>query len=367
MTALLIGYTTEKTFRHTVLAARETGLGADVLDLALLRGEGTLEIVESAEGLVIRLAGRTFDFDAYGSVYNRAYWTDLGSPTRSAAIGRLVRVLMAWCAFSDRLVVNRPGAGSSNANKFLHGLILQSAGFLTPATALTGDPIQAARMALAEHDLVSKSVSSTKTRTVAMDAGLWARLDRLAVCPSLFQERIRGDEVRAHWIDGAIYAERIATHRVDYRFRDDAAPANTHRMCETPPAIAALCDRYCRSQGLLFAGFDFKVTADEVWVALECNPMPGYESYDRRQDGRISRALCSLLADERAMPPILARQEAYAAPTGWSTDAEAPPRAPYGADIYERGPATGEPDEGQFVAQSRRPETSPFFHDEPLS
>jgi hypothetical protein len=266
------------------------------------------------------------------------------------------------------MVVNRPGCGTSNCNKFVHGLELQRIGFTTPETYLVGDPMEAGFLAQNGFDLVSKSCSSTKTRTVALDSGLWDRVNALVNCPTLFQRRVYGDEVRAHWVDGRIFAERIQSKRVDYRFAEPWVAPNVHRMCDLPDDIAELCHEYCRSQSLMFAGFDFKVARDEQWIILEANPMPGYESYDRRQGNRIARALVTLLFSGKAAPAVPRPDPGgYAWAKDNFVDRAVAGEVTLDTAMYERGipelaDGSGEP---LFVTSERRPATAPFYYAKP--
>jgi D-alanine-D-alanine ligase-like ATP-grasp enzyme len=66
-------------------------------------------------------------------------------------------------------------------------------------------------------------------------------------------------------------------------------------MIRLPDELAELLIRRTADQGLLFAGWDFKVDSDGTYWCLECNPMPGYSHYDRVCDYTISDALMALL------------------------------------------------------------------------
>jgi glutathione synthase/RimK-type ligase-like ATP-grasp enzyme len=70
-----------------------------------------------------------------------------------------------------------------------------------------------------------------------------------------------------------------------------------------PDDIVEHCRAYQVMSGLTFLGFDFMVTADGEYFALEANPLPGYDSYDRRLGYTISDALLSLLSDGAAASP----------------------------------------------------------------
>jgi hypothetical protein len=301
--ALLIGYTTEKTFRHFASYALDAAPEVDILDLALLKDCRSLTISESPDDLIVEINDTSFQFSRYAAFFSRSYWADLGSQPRNQTVDRLTRAIAAWLVLCPATVINRPGSGMSNANKFAHGMLLKQMGFLTPPTLVTGAGEILRDSAGSGIELVSKSCSSAKTRIVALDDALLERAGTLGNCPGLFQHRVYGADVRVHSVDGLLLAERIESARVDYRFADHPADSARHIICDVPDDIARLCREYCMTQSLRLAGFDFKVTLDkEEWVILEVNPMPGFESYDRRQYNRISRAVLDLLLSGEPTP-----------------------------------------------------------------
>lgn len=109
MHALLIGFSTDATFRHTVDRLQESALGIDVLDLARLAEPGVaLEIVESARGLRVTLGERVHDFAACRAFHHRARWQDLGDEDANARLSRLLHHVFDWLEACDGTVVNRP-------------------------------------------------------------------------------------------------------------------------------------------------------------------------------------------------------------------------------------------------------------------
>jgi hypothetical protein len=366
---LLIGYSTEKTFRHFVTCALETTPQVDILDLSLARNCRSLSISESSDDLIVELDGDSFQFSRYAAFFSRSYWADLGSQPRNQAIDRLTRAIAAWLVVCPAVVVNRPGAGMSNANKFVHGAILKKVGFLTPSTIVTGAGETLQAYSRTGIDLVSKSCSSAKTRTAALDDALLARAASLNDCPSLFQHRLYGADVRVHWVDELFFAERVESTRVDYRFADPAEPAR-YIMCDIPCDVARLCRDHCQRENLRLAGFDFKVTAKEEWFLLEVNPMPGFESYDRRQYDRISRAILDLLLRGKPTPVV--------APEIFDRPEKVPPSCPPGrtgisavgdTQRHEREHETAgsaknaNGEHGLFVSEERRPQIRPYYSD----
>jgi hypothetical protein len=294
---LLIGYGTEGTFAHfrDFVAASDTE--HDVLDLASLREAHDLTITESPGELTVSIDDDVYRFADYDAFYGRAYWFELGAPARNRALSSLIGAMHGYLDRVDARVANRPSAGVSNVNKLVHLLEVGACGFAIPEAHILGDPARARALVTADGSWINKSCSSIKTRSAAVEPALWARLDRLAVCPSLFQRRVRGPDVRVHVVGDELFPEKIVSQQVDYRYRDPAFPrAEFSHDVVVPPEVARACREYCRRQRLLFAGIDFKISdADGIWYVLESNPMPGYEPYDRRQDRRISRALLALL------------------------------------------------------------------------
>ena len=368
--ALLVGYSTEKTFRHFVNYALDASPEVDILDLSLVKDCRSLTISESPDDLIVEIDNTSFQFSRYAAFFNRSYWADLGSQPRNQTLDRLTRAIAAWLILCPATVFNRPGSGMSNANKFAHGMMLKKMGFLIPSTLVTsvGEIIRDSDGIGIE--LVSKSCSSTKTRTVALDDSLLERAGTLGNCPGLFQHRVFGADVRVHWVDGLLLAERIESARVDYRFADHPADSARHIICDVPDDVARLCQEYCNTQNLRLAGFDFKITVDkEQWVILEVNPMPGFESYDRRQYNRISKAvLDSLLSGERT--PLAATdvfcRAAKISPSespGCNNDlGVSDARGGNESDREsERNTQSAGDTDSLFVSEDRRPQIRPFY------
>ena len=99
----------------------------------------------------------------------------------------------------------------------------------------------------------------------------------------------------AHVVGDSVLALRIDSEATDYRIDDEAAYAPV----TLPDALAERMTRTARDMGLIFSGWDFKVDRDGQYWLLEANPMPGYNSYDKRLDGSITAALVALLTEVR--------------------------------------------------------------------
>ncbi len=320
---LLIGYGSEGTFAHFRDFVAAEHVDHAVIDLGALRTAHDLTITEAAGELTISIDDDVWKLSEYTAIYARAYWFETGTPGRDRALRALVGALQAFLEHTPALVVNRPSSGASNSNKLVHLRHLAEVGLRSPTAHVLGDAELARTIVAPDGEWISKSCSSVKTKAAVIDDALYARLGRLAICPSLFQRRVRGADVRVHVVGSQCIAERIVSDQIDYRYREPGASRPQFSPCDTPPAIATSLVAYCDRHRLLFAGADFKVDDAGTWYALEVNPMPGYDPYDRRLDKRISRALLDLL-------------------------------------VRPSSPSAGGDDDEPFVTRARRPLASPF-------
>lgn len=214
----------------------------------------------------------------------------LGSTPRQAARWHgLMEGFGAWTAEADIPVVNRPGGNQLNSYKPAHYAWLREHGLLVPPSLLTADPGRVRRF-LADGRTVVKPICGT--RAITREIG-HHDLERLAASegPVLVQRLIEGDDVRVHVVGDTVVACRFASTAVDYRSDHDAERS----VLDLPPDLAHLLVTRTAEQGLVFAGWDFKLDRDGRYWCLECNPMPGYSFYDRVCDGAISDALIKVL------------------------------------------------------------------------
>jgi hypothetical protein len=190
----------------------------------------------------------------------------------------------------------------------LHALELAEHGFEIPETFIFGDAASAERVVEPDGEWISKGCSGVRTKSVAVDTSLVTAFDRLALCPSLFQRRVRGVDVRVHVAGNQTIGLEIESEATDYRYAWEQNFENSYREREVPRDIHFLCVEYCNKSDLLFSGIDFKIEdGTGRWVVLEANPMPGYDFFDRKIDGKISAAVLRVLQGEHlpASRPVL--------------------------------------------------------------
>ena len=191
-------------------------------------------------------------------------------------------------------VANRPSRGRSNGAKPVHMRDLATAGFHVPAWVTTNDADEGARVAAGcGHGAVVKAASGLRSHV-----RLWshevADAFRAGTAPHIVQEYVPGHEVRVHVVGEQTFPTRIDSGATDYRF-DDSVTGYT--ATSLPDDLADRCVAFAAREGLLLAGFDFRV--DETtgtWYCLEMNPVPTFLPYEASTGQRIGDALIDLLA-----------------------------------------------------------------------
>jgi glutathione synthase/RimK-type ligase-like ATP-grasp enzyme len=192
-------------------------------------------------------------------------------------------------------VVNRMRGGLANNSKPYQALVISRTGLRVPATLVTSDAA-AVRAFHAEHgEVIFKSASGIRSIVRRLGPGQLARLDHLRDGPAQFQAFVPGHNVRVHTVGDRVFATRIESEAVDYRYAHADGFTATLEPATLPPAVEAACLRLARTFDLLFAGIDLKQTPEGEYFCFEVNPCPGFLYYERHTGQPISTALAELL------------------------------------------------------------------------
>ena len=192
-------------------------------------------------------------------------------------------------------VVNRAGGGMSNNSKPYQALLLRRAGFKVPSTLITSDPAAAREFQAEVGDVIYKSASGVRSIVRRVGETQQARFEFLRDGPAQFQAFVEGRNVRVHTVGDAVFATRIETEAVDYRYAHLDGLDVAMTAVTLPEAVSAACVRVAHDLDLLFAGIDLKETPDGEFVCFEVNPCPGFIYYERHTGQPISAALAELL------------------------------------------------------------------------
>ena len=203
--------------------------------------------------------------------------------------------LRVFTELANAVVVNPLSRMASNCSKPYQAQLIEAAGFATPETLLTTDS-DSVRAFYGEHgQVIYKSISSVRSVVGPLDSATLARIERVQNCPTQFQQRIPGVDHRVHVIGDQVFAARIESDAVDYRYARRSG--SSARITET--ALAADCHARCRALaealGLPVAGIDLRQTPVGTWVCFEVNPSPAYTYYPQHEE--MARALAALLSN----------------------------------------------------------------------
>ena len=244
----------------------------------------------------------TLDLDAITGVYTRFLGPEdrprLPSldPADAAALrGEGDLSLMALLEDLQCPVINRIGGGLSNNSKPYQALVISRTGLSVPPTLVTSHPA-AARAFHAEHgEVIYKSASGIRSIVRRLGPDQLARLDLLCHGPAQFQAFVPGHNVRVHTVGDRVFATRIESEAVDYRYAHVDGLTAKLEPVTLPQKVEAACLRLAHAFDLLFAGIDLKQTPEGEFFCFEVNPCPGFLYYERHTRQPISTAVAELL------------------------------------------------------------------------
>jgi len=269
------------------LAWRATGEGAE----GWISGPGWRLDLGEISGVYVRFLGPE----------DRPTPSGVDASAASALRSEADLALMALLEALPCPVVNRVSGGVSNNSKPYQALLISRGSRLrAPPTLVTSDPA-AVRAFQAEHGaLIYKSASGIRSIVRRLGPEQLERLEHLRDGPAHLQAFIPGRNIRAHTVGDRVFATRIDSEAVDYRYAHlDGADA-TLEPTKLPAAIEAACLQLAEDLDLLFAGIDLKETPDGEFYCFEVNPCPGFLYYERQTQQPISTALAELLRGPRA-------------------------------------------------------------------
>jgi glutathione synthase/RimK-type ligase-like ATP-grasp enzyme len=296
---LCIGSASDRTFVHTLRALEQARVEFEPIDIGQLVYSGDVHIpLDDVSAATITLHGRKYVVGSYESGVIRIFDISDAAPNERLA-HRAAALNMALCRLFDAApfpIINPPLGGDSNYAKLFHAhAIAGLTNWRVPRSCQTNRPDDArAFIASCGEGVIFKGSSSQKTWATLYDAAEHERrLPLLAASSVLFQECIAGPDVRVHVVEDRLFAELIsARDEIDYRI----ASQRRFRAIRVPEDVQRGCAILRRELGIPFIGVDFKIQRSTgAWFFLEANPQPGYDWYDRRANGAISRALVEWL------------------------------------------------------------------------
>jgi hypothetical protein len=218
---------------------------------------------------------------------------------------RLHDLLLRFADVACARVLNRPSDMSSNHSKPYQAHAIRAVDFGIPETLITNDPAVAREfieLVWAESGrVIYKSLSGIRSIVREVTAHDIARLDHIRWCPTQFQRRVAGVDVRVHVIGHRTLAAAIASDAIDYRYaaRDTGTPP-IFECIELDMETHNRCIRLTERLRLPFAGLDLRRAPDGRFVCFEVNPSPAFSFYEAHTGLPIAHAVARYLTGETA-------------------------------------------------------------------
>jgi hypothetical protein len=204
--------------------------------------------------------------------------------------------LMALLEYLPCAVVNRSAGALSNHSKPYQAMLIKECGLAVPRTLVTNDPDEAHRFYNdCNGEAIFKSLSGVRSIVRRIGAEHLARFSLLRHGPAQFQELILGDDIRVHTVGDRIFATRLRSEAVDYRYAGRDGFEVEMSPVELPTSVAQACLAIARKLNLLLSGIDLKLTPEGKYYCFEINPSPAFIYYEQGSGQPISTALAELL------------------------------------------------------------------------
>lgn len=205
-------------------------------------------------------------------------------------------LLADWLETADHLVMNRIKPSNSNMSKPYQAQLIARVGLRTPRTLVTNRPEAALAFRERHGRVIYKSISAHRSVVQELTEDRLTQLDRIRVLPTQFQELIGGDDVRVHVVWDEVFATRIVSAAVDYRYAADQGAEASYEPTTLPEAVAVRCRALSRALDLPLCGIDLKRTSGGQYYCLEANPCPAYSCFEEQTGQPISMAITRCLA-----------------------------------------------------------------------
>jgi glutathione synthase/RimK-type ligase-like ATP-grasp enzyme len=118
---------------------------------------------------------------------------------------------------------------------------------------------------------------------------------RIRHLPTQFQAFVPGTNVRVHVVGEDLYATKIMTEAVDYRYAGEEGLEVKMVSMNLPEETAVACLNLSRMLNLPLCGIDLKLTPEGEYYCFEVNPSPAYSYYQENSGQDIATAIVKYL------------------------------------------------------------------------
>jgi hypothetical protein len=203
--------------------------------------------------------------------------------------------LFGWIEMATCRVLNRTYAMSSNSSKPYQMLQIVKAGFGIPPSLMTNQPETVPAYQADRGTLIFKSASGVRSIVRELADEHTERLEQVKSCPALFQQKLVGTNIRVHVVGNQVFAHRIESGYVDYRYASRNGSSTEMTAYDLPASIVDRCIRLTERLNLPLAGIDLFETEAGDYYCFEVNPSPGFSYFEEHTGQQISVAIAEYL------------------------------------------------------------------------
>lgn len=182
--------------------------------------------------------------------------------------------------------------------------VIRRLGCPVPETLITNDPNRASDFLKQFPDAIAKPAAGG---ALTLNAGQIPieELERIRVAPAIFQQRIRGDDIRVMVVGAKVVSSvriLVPPDTIDFRGDPNYSQGKIgYEEVRLPPDIESDCSRICAALGYRYGGIDLKQANQNHFVFLECNNSPIYLDVEMKMGHQITQILVQeILASARA-------------------------------------------------------------------
>jgi len=195
-------------------------------------------------------------------------------------------------------VYNPPSSSITSRRKPYQLSVLRHTGCPLPETLITNDYAQAKEFIAAHKDIILKPASGGAL-TLTPEQISEQVLQRVREVPAIFQQRIRGGDIRVMVVNGKVVSAakiNVADDTLDFRGDEHYQQGKiSYTEIELPNETAHLCRQLTQNLGLKIGGIDLKHTKEGEFYFLECNSSPIYLDVEIKLGHGITQAICDAL------------------------------------------------------------------------
>ena len=204
--------------------------------------------------------------------------------------------LVNWLEVAPLRVMNRLSAMGSNQSKPYQAQLIAQAGFSIPPTLITNDPEAVRTFQQTYPRVIYKSISAVRSVVRELGRSAFNELEKIRYLPTQFQAYIPGENIRVHVAGERVFATRIRSDAIDYRYAGQAGLDFGLEEVYIEEEVTERCLRLSRLLELPLCGIDLKRTPSGELYCFEANPSPAFSFYQEPTGQDIAAAVVSYLS-----------------------------------------------------------------------